>query len=673
MSYMSTHKLSFLVVLMISISAATALAEETPIPNMVYQPVPVGSVKPDGWLKDWAQTAANGITGHLDERTATFAKGWSGEDFDAGGVEAKGTNWPLEQSSYWLDGLVRLAYMLEDPVLIAKAKSRLDPIVDGVLAGGESFIYWMPKDVLHNGGFMPEFNSWAHHHMGRALIAYYQASGDQRILDALLKVYRDYPLPEQFTWGILNVDPMIDLYRLTGDKQVYDQLMTIFNKPFLAQSVANWRAGENMYYGHTVVYYEMLRTPALAYAMTGNKDMLDAYYGSLKWHDETQLLPVGLSSGEEYQAGIGCTRNIETCDIPAAQWNYQWLLRITGQSDFGDRIEKIFFNAGPVPVSRDFETSTYYQCQNRVNMTLPAEQFPPVLPGGESYRFSELGPILCCIGNLNRVIPTYIGHMWMTSKDDGLVAMLYGPCTLNTKIKNDTSVTINCKTTYPFEETIRMEVDPEKSVNFPLHLRIPLWCEKPSVKINGQAVAANIDSGYCTIERTWKKGDIVELTMPMKARVLHGRETPFPDNPYFTGPTSRKLAKLKNVYLKNPYASVQYGPLLFALPIPDISPNEAGSAAYNYALDLDPEKLSDQVEVIRGPMPEHWHWQLDAPLQLSVRAKQFNWFWPDEFQPLPMEPVQQGEEAKINLVPYGCTKFRISMFPVTTEMWNALQ
>ena len=130
--------------------------------NMKFLPLKPGAVKPEGWLNDWAQKAATGITGHLDQHSKTFEKGWSGESFEAMNVKEEGTGWPLEQSAYWLDGLVRLAWILDDPALKQKVKSRLDPIVEGVLNGGPSFIHWRPLTQLEK-----PFDNWAHSHMGR--------------------------------------------------------------------------------------------------------------------------------------------------------------------------------------------------------------------------------------------------------------------------------------------------------------------------------------------------------------------------------------------------------------------------------------------------------------------------------------------------------------------------
>ena len=221
--------------ILLAISSRSLLAGEQKV-QYSYNALPPGAIHPEGWLLDWAEAARDGITGHLDERSNTFKKGWSGEDFKAAGVKPHGTGWPLEQCAYWLDGLVRLAYILDDETLIAKAKSRLDPIVDAVNNGkGDSLIFWRPKSDLDDF-----FNNWAHSHMARALVAYYQASGDQRILDALVKVYRNYPLPDmpldsqfQNVSGAVNLDPMIDTYLMSRDPQVLKNMLEYANrKPF---------------------------------------------------------------------------------------------------------------------------------------------------------------------------------------------------------------------------------------------------------------------------------------------------------------------------------------------------------------------------------------------------------------------------------------------------------
>jgi hypothetical protein len=628
--------------------------------------LPPGAVQPIGWLNDWARDAAAGITGHLDERAEVFKHGYKGYHFEARGVKAPGVGWPVEQCAYWLDGLVRLAYILDDPQLIAKARARLDLVVNGVHNGGESFIYWQPKAILHaemdkaNG----LFNNWAHSHMGRALVAYYQATGERRILDALVKVYRDYPLPEFSPVfypvnGMVNLDAMLDTYMMSGDEKVLANAVASIQRPSFQKIVGQWNSGD-IVHGHTVIFYENIRVPALMYPWTGDRKLLDATLATIRWSDERYGLPFGLVSGEEYHSGIGSTRNVETCNVAAGPWTFAALLRITGERGWADRMERVFFNAGPAPIARDFQTMSYYQSPNRLSLSLPLDR--PGCPGaalGDSYRFTEIGhPVLCCVGNCNRIVPNYIMSMWMATADRGVAATLYSPCRLRAQVSDGVPVEIESETAYPFEEEIRMTIRPAAKTDFPLYLRIPAWCQQPTLKLNGQTIAVKKDNkGFAKLQRRWTPDDRVTLRLPMRVEIVKGHETPFPQDKYFT---KRTLSKLTDV--NNPFASVTYGPLLFALPIADETPDEPRKdAAFNYALDAATAARSAKLH--RQPLPARWSWQLDAPLKLQLPARQFDWH-PTELQPLPAAPIQDAKLATITLIPYGCTKFRVSMFPV---------
>jgi len=639
-----------------------------------YMPLPPGAVRPTGWLLDWAKAARDGLTGHLDERANAFGMGWSGKHFEAKGVREQGTGEPIEPCAYWLDGLVRLGYALQDEYLINKARSRLDVVVNGVLDGGPSLIWWRPKEELD----IP-FENWAHSHMGRALVAYYQATGNPRILEALVRAYRDYPLPDmQHSFpirglnGPVNIDPMLEVFAMSGEPQILKTVLAMIRRPAFVETVDRWLQ-ECLEPGHAVIFHEYVRLPALVYPWTGDHRHLNATLRALNWSDRNYLLPYGICSGEEYHAGIGSTRNTETCNIPASMWTYLWLLRITGRQEHGDNIEQIFFNAGPAPIARDFQTICYYQSPNRLSTSLPHDEpRDPSLPG--SYLFTETGhSTLCCTGNFNRVLPFYITHMWMTTPDRGLAATLYGPCQVETKLADGIRVSIQCQTHYPFDEKVHMTISPQKSANFPLYLRIPGWCREPVLQIDGRSVALQRNpQGFAVIERLWKPGDTIVLQLPMTTRVVQGRETPFPRISRYTetepGQTNRELAGLTDI--SNPFASVYCGPILFALGIGDENPNKvAAGAKWKYAVDVAPIEAQQRVEVIRRPMPDRWQWQLDAPFQLKVPVLGFDWN-PTELQPLPSSPVEKGRNETITLVPYGCTKFRVSMFPVTKRSWR---
>lgn len=676
---LSRFRLSFGFIVLLSILTActektiqnttnTILQNSSMLPSKVaFVSLPAGAVTPEGWIRDWAEDAANGITGHLDEFSPTFGKAWKGYGFEARGATPNGGGWPLEQCSYWLDGAVRLAYVLNDSALIKKVSARLDTVVTGVLRQGETFIYWLPKkELIDSTQEWAEFNGWAHSHMGRALVSYYRASGNPQVLQALTKVYSNYSLPEIYNQfeavtGAVNLEPMMDTYLLSGDTAILRNIRTFANSDQYLALAANWNAGK-LFPGHDVIYYENIRIPALIYLITGNKLDLQASTSALNWGEKTNLLPVGLVSGEEYHAGIGATRNVETCNVSASINTFNQLLQITGGNEYSDRIEKVFFNAASAPVSRDFKTLCYYQSMNRYSTQLPNDE--PGNPGPESFKFTELGhEVLCCVANNCRVLPNYIMNMWMATADHGLASTLYGPCKVKAIVAENVTAEITSITDYPFNESIKMTVNLSKPAEFPLYLRIPEWCKNASLLVNNELQPIEkSDNGFFRISRKWNSNDQIELTLPMTVEVVQGNENAYPQISYFK-PIHHLV---KDTTIQSPYACVYYGPLLFSLPIPDINPNqEAPGAKFNFALDVNPGEANQQISVIRKLMPARWDWSLESsPVKLTVKALEFDWN-PTADRVIPENPVEKGNSAQIELVPYGTTKFRVTMFPVT--------
>jgi hypothetical protein len=649
----------------VALSANYERAARPAVPSALL-PLPPGAVEPAGWLRDWALSARHGLTGHLDEYQVTFRDGWKGVPVDVPGNKLDGTGWPLEQCAYWLDGALRLGFVLHDEALIKKIRARLDPIVDGVnrVPFGTSLVYWKPS-------YKPAgFDSWGHSQMGRALVALYQASGEKRVLDALVKVYADYPtrmdrVPLTEVTGLCNLDAMLETYSLSGDRRILDRALKAFARPEVAKDMEMWDRAQ-VFPGHMVILYEDIRLPALVYQWSGDPRQLQTTLGALRWLDENHMLPYGVASGEEYAAGVGALRKTETCDVTAMLLTTSWMYRILGDGQWGDRMERAFFNAGAAPIARDFKTMCYYQSPNRLRSdvlhSLPCEQ--PNCPGREGVRFHQLGcpTVLCCVGAVNRIIPNYIIHMWMATPDDGLAATLYGPSTVSALVGAKTPVRITTTTDYPFGETVRMKLDCAKDVEFPLYVRIPGWCKAAEITVNGDAVSDTPnDKGFVKIARNWKKGDVVDLRFPMGPRIQRGFETAYPaaTHDYFKFMPAAVFQPRRL-----PYASVAYGPLLFSLPIADVDPDTpVKDAKWQYALDA---AQSGDIHVERRPMPAHWDWPLDAPIGLTAPARVFDWH-PSDAQALPDGPVAGDAPERIRLVPYGCTKFRISMFPVTPK------
>jgi len=627
--------------------------------------LPPGAVEPGGWLRDWCLAARDGYTGHMDEVHQEFKRAWA-VDHTMTGNRLNWPNgaWPYEGGGYWFDGLARLGYVLHDDALIQQAKKRLDVVVDHMNPNSILFLWWLNKNHPDDAKSITcdsGWPIWASGLLGRALAAYYAGSGDPRILQTLEAAYSGDRNWVRLGGGMSSPWPAFQTYTWTGNKQIAEALTTLFSKDNSSKNTpqgswSRYRRMPNPKPGaeaneHGVVFLEGTTPWALGYLWTGNRQYLDA---TLAWHDLLERIamqPSGVPVMDEYYGPTGAFRGTETCDVAGYLWSQIVLLSVSGQGRMADRAERALFNAGPATVSRDFKTHVYFQSPNRV-----VDNSPPCPhgPGASGCSYKATHSPLCCTAALNRIVPNYVMHLWMATYDNGLAAVHYGPCKVSALAGDRVPVEIQCRTDYPFNENIEMRVKPAREATFPLSFRIPGWCNSAELRVNGSSVKATPDgNGFVRVERLWKPTDTVRLRFPMSVSVKTGRD---------------------NNAQGAPYASVSYGPLLFALPIPDTknanTPDPA--AKWKYALDVHGEKLGADVSVERQAMPAKWDWPLGAPLKLRADAVAIDWN-PDPKKPrLPAEPIAKREPAeRIMLVPYGCTKFRISMFPVTARTWGS--
>ena len=172
-----------------------------------------------------------------------------------------------------------------------------------------------------------------------------------------------------------------------------------------------------------------------------------------------------------------------------------------------------------------------------------------------------------------------------------------------------------------------MTIAPERDLEFPLLLRIPEWCTLPDVRINGRQVdtPTNVKSrcvsGFLRLERTWRRGDAITLRFPMRPR----------------------LERVNDLNAGGKaYCGISYGPLCFAYGLPEIDENTPVSGART-DWTLDPRTVWTDVAVECRPMPSRWNWPLDAPVKMRVMS---------------------ADGSPLELVPYGCTRLRMALFPV---------
>jgi hypothetical protein len=641
-----------------------ALEETAPVPSVrsraplmpgVFTLFPLGSIRPAGWLKRQMQIQANGLGGHLDET-------WADVGPNSGWLGGTGESW--ERGPYFLDGLLPLAWLLDDTRLKTKA---------------QRFLEWTLEHQASNGMIGPTSNNdwWPRFVMLKALTQYHDATADPRVLPLMERYFR-YQLNElpsrplrdwgRFRWQdeLLSV---IWLYNRTGSpflldlarllhQQGYDWIAQYadfkYKQKITAEFIKLNEGGglkDLALATHGVNNGQAVKTGPVWSLVSGSGGDRKAVLQMIAELDQYHGLPNGMFSCDEHLAGRDPSQGSELCTVVEFMFSLEQSLAITGDPSLGDRLERLAFNALPGTFTDDMWAHQYNQEPNQVECSLHHK--PWVSDGPESNLYGLEPNFGCCTANFHQGWPKFTASLFMLSgaseREDGLVAAAYAPCELRTRLRG-TVVHLVEDTDYPFKDSIGFTVNPATPISFPLDLRIPAWAEVSSLKVNGVAEAGPAAGRFARIERTWKFGDRVELTLPMQPRM------------------SRWF---------NDSVAVERGPLVFSYPIGEdwVKLRDRGLTAdwqvfpttsWNYALELnagDPAKSFDVHEDEIGAMPFSRH---QPAVRIDAQARPVpGWRAEDgAADQLPQSPVSSDQPLQtLALIPYAAAKLRITAFP----------
>ncbi|MFN8635474.1 MAG: glycoside hydrolase family 127 protein [Chloroflexota bacterium] len=615
---------------------------------MAFEPLPLGQVRPAGWLRDQLRIQADGLTGHLPDFWPDVQRSqWIG-----GNAEG----W--ERGPYWLDGLVPLAVLLDDSKLKAHAAHWVECILASQREDG-----WLGP--VHDTRFGYPYDPWPLFIVMKALTQHHEATADSRIPEAMLRLLRklDATLAERplrswarYRWADLLLS-VHWLYERTGESWLLDLGRRVQEQGY------DWRAQfktfpywdkvhriERDQSTHVVNVAMALKAYGVWSRQSGSDDdramplrmleLLDRYHGQA----------TGMFSGDEHLAGKNPSQGSELCAVVEAMFSLEALLATLGEPTLADRLERLAYNALPATLTPDMWAHQYDQQVNQV-ISRASDEHIWTSNGPEANVYGLQPNFPCCTANLHQGWPKLVAHLWMRPADDGLAAIAYGPCAVRTTV-HGAAVEIDVETEYPFDGSVRIAVRTDRPVRFPLQLRVPGWADGARLTDPSGAATAPEPGRFAVVEREWQGESHLALELPLAIRA----ERRFNDS-----------------------VALHRGPLLLALQVGEQWRQTGGTlpaadwevlptTPWAYALDLDPDDPAASLTVERRPLAGGPFSPETAPLLVRARGRQLPGWGLERATaaaPPPQSPIRSDQPLEaLTLLPYGATGLRVGELPL---------
>ncbi|MGD0583328.1 MAG: beta-L-arabinofuranosidase domain-containing protein [Bacteroidales bacterium] len=670
---------SFITILAVLLVIITGCSEKgnkyysnnpAPLLKNAYIKLPLGAVKPEGWLRSQLEAQAAGLTGNLDEFWPDLVKSaWTGGD---------GEGW--ERGPYYLDGLVPLAFLLDDQRLMEKSRSWMEHILTSSRDSG-----WY--------GPVKNKDRWPLAVANKVLMQYYEATGDKRAIEVLKKYFRYLHLAPP-DWGAAewrgvrameNAVAGYWLYRQTREPWILETIASIqknspdwtsYYETFPWDSAAwaenriplEWKADGLT--AHGVNNAMAIKYPGLWFQQSGDTRFRNAVFSGIEKYDRNHGQAGGRFSCDEHLSGKSPDRGTELCSVVEYMFSLEELYEIFGDNSLADRLEMLAYNSLPGTFTPDMWAHQYDQQSNQVLVSGAKRNWT------SNKEFSNIYGLMpnfaCCLANMHQGWPKYVESMWMATNDNGLAAVLYGPSKVKAKTGNGNEVTITEETDYPFKGTIKLTIATAKPARFPLYMRVPAWSP---AKISAKGKSSIWKAGSTArLDEKWQNGDQIIIGMPLSVRyerrfnysisILRG---PL----YFSLRIDKEYKNTKIDYNNFSYkGSVDW----------EIYPK----SDWNYSLMIDrddPDRSFEVTENEPGRYPfadkgdmvwssdslKYTRWTDDAPVVIRTRGmKAPEWKLKDNSADIPpLSPVKpSGQPTELILVPYGCARLRITEFPL---------
>ncbi|KAI4119609.1 MAG: hypothetical protein LQ345_000514 [Seirophora villosa] len=680
-----------------SITSQPPLTGNLSLSPLTFAPLPLGSIKPLGWLDDQLRLMSNGLAGHqYDFYPIVSDSVWLG-----GHSEYSPLN---EGIPYWLNGLVPLAYALDDDRL----KRQTDNVVHYILNHQQSDGWLGPEAPADR-------DLWGRFPLCLGLMQLVEAdeSKSTQVLPALhefVSLMRRMLIQdtgyEQF-WGRVRYPDMIIVLQWLFEKHPGNhtdallETMSLLNRRGLRWA-DYYNRGNYIFkdldevrppitgdsavfpYVHAVNAAQGMKAGAVIHRFNNDASLLDSTRKGVNWTLTFHGDPAGSITGDERESGLKPNRGSELCTAVETMYSLSYLYQAMGDRLFADRCERAAFNALPVMFTNDLWAHQYVVVPNQPFSHSLHGPNPFWNTGDQSILYGTAPNYPCCTVNMPQGLPKFLSASFVQVGTNGIGHALLSPARLTTTLPSGIHVDLACNTTYPFTNTLHYTFT--ASAPFTLHLRVPSWATGYQILATSTADATSKTYNSATFLPDPHTGMLA----------LDLLETGSVDY--------RLLADIRTEDRGNDTISVYHGALLYALDVgfsdstagnnvsvsasdPLANPTAAAAAAAEkqipaaahdhyitntkpWNMAIDPATLefhSAHEEGIGYALPNPV-WAYEAPPGF-ITAKACEIAWGIEMQ-VPAPPPGKGDRAcvgevrEVVLRPYGSLKVHMAVLPV---------
>jgi len=631
-----------------------------------YKPIPINSVKINGWLEQQSLLAMQGFIGSLpliskEVWSDVFATGQLGlkSAYGTGNNVAKVEWWNGESEGNWLIGWIGHVLLHGKTAEIEQVRTYLNRILS--TQGADGYIGMFTAEARATRNFIVG-DLWTQSRAILALQLWADYWNDNKIRDCVSKAL-DYTIdryrksdkdlrfnaPSGDSCGaghdLMFMDALAEQSRQTGDLRFIE-----FGRELYADysaGVMDWHETDGQLQtllsdepivGHGAHAVEFLRVPLALAEHLGDEQYFAAFKNGMAKIERAIGIGGGVKSDEQISLpGIECIplpeNGYEICTMFEMMITLLESVRLTGDFHYLDLAEKLFLNDFQAAVTNDGRRTVYCLAQNQPAATHQMGTRWDISPTHDDVA-------VCCVPNAGKILPILARRM-IARTDELISFQLYGAMAATVQMQGK-EVSIRQETAYPFEERITAHIGAPE-VRFMAEFRIPAWCKKAAIKVTGAKDIEQVQlADRFQITATWSPDSKVELDLPQEL-------------------TQRTISDGRYVF--------DVGPLVFSAPIAHVATDYREYKLPGYA-DQDlvavnakwmfPPAFRKQdlatAKLTRTALPQGvYPWSTEPSISISSTCWNLN--------PHADEGLDVSAFHMVKLVPMGTTVLRWTAFP----------